>query len=368
MRVSVLKIGSRISIGGTSGGSGEANSIIKMLRDGNLDVMAFTKISKKDTFIDGVTYFDIESNYEKAHEADILVVINGNINFFGGAEDKSQLLNYKIINSFQGKVVYVLCDPNLVLKQVWPSVQKKEWAGNWTEKDLLITRDDIIYFSQPHDLMAVGKLIKSTGINVSKIIHFKFYLFPLMNDRSEFNENRVVDLIYGGTFRTGKREQSLIRYYFGYPEYISVEVFGKIREKDFNLKHTPLSLSRPSFTKAVEYYSFNDKMMTGLSTVTIGDKWYHGRDLTQRIYESISSNVVTFIDNEFDPDHLVFRGSRLEKFLYVNDRSDVISRIMKIKSNIDLLKEFTDEQYDFVTKDFNWLNYCGEFSSLVVSC
>ena len=51
MKVGVIKLGSRISFNAndTSGGNGEARSIIKMLHGGGADVEIFTKILKKDT-------------------------------------------------------------------------------------------------------------------------------------------------------------------------------------------------------------------------------------------------------------------------------------------------------------------------------
>ena len=50
MNIAVLKIGSRIAISskGTSGGTGEVLSIIKILTNGGANVTAFTKVLDKD--------------------------------------------------------------------------------------------------------------------------------------------------------------------------------------------------------------------------------------------------------------------------------------------------------------------------------
>ena len=168
MKVAVIKLGSRISFNAndTSGGNGEARSIIKMLKEGGADVHIYTKILKKDTLVEDYTWHNLTDFVSGAVdiEGDALVVLNGNVNFFGGAEDPEQLLNYALINDFNGPVFYIFCDPELTLKQVWPSVEKKPWACNWTESQLNITRTDITYLSQPYDVdkvLGAGKQVTS---------------------------------------------------------------------------------------------------------------------------------------------------------------------------------------------------------------
>ena len=101
MKIAVVKLGARVSYSsqGTSGGTGEAISIINMLKS-HADVTVFTKILKKDKNPDDVTFVDIEDDCNTAN-FDALVVINGSVNFFGGAEDWHQIMNYKIINIYE---------------------------------------------------------------------------------------------------------------------------------------------------------------------------------------------------------------------------------------------------------------------------
>ena len=149
MKIAVIKLGSRIAVGsrGTSGGTGEVLSVIKILTNGGNEVTAFTKILSKDEKPEGFTIRNIEDYYTEINNMgfDALLVLNGNVNYFGGQDDPSQTINYNIINNFKGKVFYVLCDAALLLNQIWKSVEKKPWGTNYSEKDINIIRDDIIY-------------------------------------------------------------------------------------------------------------------------------------------------------------------------------------------------------------------------------
>ena len=123
MKIAVIKLGSRIAVGsrGTSGGTGEVLSVIKILTNGGNEVTAFTKILSKDEKPEGFNIRNIEDHYTEINDMgfDALLVLNGNVNYFGGIDDPSQTINYNIINNFKGKVFYVLCDAALLLNQIW---------------------------------------------------------------------------------------------------------------------------------------------------------------------------------------------------------------------------------------------------------
>lgn len=351
MKVGVIKLGSRISYGGrdTSGGNGEVRSIIKILRAAGAEIHIFTKILEKDEKIENLFFYQMEDFYDKINDLglDCLMVLNGNVNFFGGAEDRPQILNYYVINNFKGKVFYVLCDPALQLKQIWSSISRKSWASNYKEKDILITRDDITYISQPYRVDLLIDIISKNGIPITHAVYYPFEKFPCLNNIIEpcaLSELKA-DISYGGTMRGGKREKKMVQFYFGYSESIDVEMFGKIELADFKPKLVS-SLRPPRFSGTVRYDDFLPKMNTSLSTVVIGDPLYETlEDINQRVYECVWANVLTFIDEEFDKKKRVF-GSDLEisDFLYVKDRKEVETKINEIKKYPDVREEILQAQ------------------------
>lgn len=368
MNIGVIKLGARISFEslGTSGGTGETVSIIKMLQYGGANVIAYTKILKGEkTEFTNIKIKQILDYYDNinSENLDALVVLNGTVNFFGGAEDKAQLANYHIINNFKGQIFYIYCDPSLILKQIWPSVEKKEWAKNYKKENIEITRKDIIYLSQPYDIKEVSNIINK-DIFISKIVHFPFEQFPCLNERLSINENPIVDLSYGGTMRGGRRENKMLKFYFDYPFDINVEMFGKINKEDFKAKNLQTIINLPKFTGPVNYDKMLLKMNESLSHIVIGDKLYEKiNDIPQRLYESISAGCITFIDSDMDKMRRIYKSNELRKFLYVNSKLEVIDKIRNLKNDISLRKDILKNT--LIDINFNSKKYCESFVNIL---
>jgi hypothetical protein len=363
MKVAVIKLGSRISFNArdTSGGNGEARSIINMLHKGGAEVHIFTKILAKDDLRSEYHWHNIADEYLSLVGYDHLVVLNGSVNFFGGAEDMEQLLNYCMINDFPGKVTYIFCDPSLTLKQIWPAVEKKPWGNKWSEKQLNITRKDITYLSQPFDVDKVKGKLKGNEIIPSNIVHFPFEQFPCMNESIPFNNDPEVHLSYGGTMRGGKRQKKMAKFYFGQPDFINVEMFGKISAEDFDEKHIA-NLKHPNFTGPVKYDEMLSKMNKAMAHVVIGDPWYEQiNDIPQRLYESIMAGVVTFVDSDMDQVRRVFSNLApdLQDFIYVNSKEDLASKLEYLIAYPNFRKQIHELQVAAINFDAD--KYCKSF-------
>lgn len=366
MNVALIKLGSRISISnlGTSGGTGETLSIIKMLVDGGANVDAYTKVLDKDDKPTTFNIFNIEDTLDniKNPKYDCLVVLNGNVNYFGGQDDPAQTLNYKVINNFNGPVFYIMCDGNLFLKQIWNAVETKSWASKYKREDIEIVRDDIVYISQPKKTLDVLNKARKY-VNVKNVVHYPFEKFPMLTlDYLPFNESPTYDLLYGGTFRNGRREKDMIKFYFGYSDNINVEMFGNITLDHFKQDRI-LGLNPPNFGKSVKYDLFSQKMNEAVATVIIGDEIYKKLDdLAQRIYESIMVGNVVLIDSSYDFNKRVFNNEELRKFCYVDNRLDVEDRLNKLKDN-DFRKYIVELQREDTKIDC--INYCKSFVDLL---
>lgn len=353
MKLAVIKLGGRINGNANGAVGGEILVAIDLLVRARNEVHYFTNILPKDIRLPGAIGHQIE-DYNPKEKFDALVVINGNINYYGGAEPILDMKNLKILNSFSGKIFYMMFDPMLPLKQQWEEVSQKQvkynWSNKFTKEEIEIKNDNITVISQPYDLNAVKVIWDKSGIKVKNIIHYPLHKMHLVYyNRLPFENNkRKVDLLYGGTFRNRKREDKLIKYYFGYPNNFNVEIFGKIKLKDFTKKKIN-GYRPPLFSGPVKATEMRHKLSTGYATVVIGDKWYEGKNLAQRIYESILGNTITFIDNELDPKHYVY-GDKLP-MLYINSQQDVINILEVVKREPNILKLVTDEQYKTVMID-----------------
>lgn len=361
MKIAVIKLGARITWE-TSGGvaPGEAVSLCKALKRGGAEVHVFTALSKRDTLHESLIWHDILTDRDTS-ELDMLVIINGTVNFFGGKEDRGQALNYEVINQFKGAVVYMMCDPYLPLLQIWKNVQDKQvdpklgWENTYLEENVLITRTDISLCSQSYNLENMKKFwVKKGGVPIDEIFHASLDRFPFLNDWLEPAPHPTVDLMYGGTPRGGRRIPNLHKWYWNLPRDLRVEIFGTIDRSDFE-KHPKVGQKvtylqevehAPNFTGKVKYDEVLPKMNNALATLICGDPDYEPLDIIpQRVAECIAAGNLVFIDANMDPSRRIYPvGTEAHNFLYVTSPESLASRLQSVKQDPGVRQFLIDEQ------------------------
>jgi hypothetical protein len=355
MKIGLMKIGARIAWGAKSlsAANGECRILAEVLNNAGADVHIITKILDKDASPGAFTFHNIENSYKKINDMglDALLVVNGNVNFFGGAEDRPALLNYEIINSFKGQIFYIFTDGDLYLKQV--SIKGKEWANKYNEDNLNITRKDIKYISQPYNIESVKTLIAKAGIEIADVIHYPIEQYGMLNEPIAFNENPKYDLIYGGSHRGKKRIKKLAKYYFDHKDK-AIHLFGSISLEHFQSMKGVIndSMIAPTFGGSVDFTLFKATLNNSMAHLIIGDPWYEGNIVTLRVYESINSSVVTFIDSSFDPTRRIFgKDERLSEFLYIKDRADLDKKLEMLKIDKEFRRRIVKRQFDAIEFD-----------------
>lgn len=364
LKLAVIKIGGRLAVNNrsTTGGTNEVIEIFQRFTNFGIKADLYTKILPSDKNISDINIIDLNEESLKninKKNYDLLLVFNGNANFFGGAEDKLSILNYMVINKFDGKVLYCLTDLNLILKQIYKSVATKEWGNKYNCDELEIKRDDIYLISQAFKNDKIYKKFNKNNISLKKdnIYHFPWEMFPAFSLNNYDKVFRPVDLIYGGTFRGGKRERDLLKYYFGYPEDIKVELFGNIQLNQFKNKEAA-KLKPPIFSKKLPYKEYIEKTSTGLSSVVIADPLYKESSMrTTRFFECIQAGNIVFIDKEYySTTEFFFDNNELLKDMCVTDsRDDIIDKIRYFKNNTKARNKFIDIQrltINFITEDY----------------
>jgi hypothetical protein len=379
MKIGVIKLGARITWDReASVTSGEAISICEALTKGGAEVHVFTKILSKDTLDESIKWHNILDDRDTS-ALDAVMVINGNVNFFGGAEDRAQILNYEIMNNFSGPVIYVMCDPELPLLQIWENVSKKQddpkyqWENKYDEKDVLVTKP-IHVLCQPFNVVAMKEVwTKKKGtVPLGTMFHFPMERFPLLNEWLEPASEPAVDLLYGGTARGGRRIPNLFKWYWNLPEDISVEIFGKIADEDFTA-HPKLKsdfearkLHRPpAFTGMVKYCDVLPKMNNSLAHLVTGDPSYETLDLIpQRVAECIAAGNVVFVDANIDKSRRIYpKGTSAHDFLYVANQEELIERLRAIKEDPVMRLQIIDEQR--TATSFNADKFCASLVNAV---
>ena len=136
---------------------------------------------------------------------------------------------------------------------------------------------------------------------------------------------------------------------------LDVEVFGTIKKEDFDLKDN--NIICPNFTGKVSCYDMINKNSESLATIIFGDKNYNNNNITLRVYESFMSKAISFIDEEFDPQHLIID----DNYFYVSSGKELQYKINELRSNYNLYKEKKLKQFEIIKNYFNNNKYIYEY-------
>lgn len=287
------------------------------------------------------------------NDYDKLIVVNGAINFFGGTKNPTILNNFKLMAHFKKPILYFLTDARLPFRQLWPKIQSREWGI--TEEDSFVS-SPIIIVSQTRNLDVIEEIHKDIP-SVSKIVHFPIEQYKLIvdADRDYSNVTKTCDLIYGGSYRAGSRENKMIEYLFDTS--LDVVFFGTAREKQFKSQYS----IPPIFSQKVSMDKFSEKTSEGIASIIIGDKIYNGNHITLRVWETMMSDAVCFIDLEFDPNQEILGTP----FYYVSSKQELVDKIKLIKEEETFRKDLVKYQRQRVNELFDKDKYLSELEGLL---
>lgn len=344
MKIALLNLSNNITNYKTVS-SGETVSFKKVFEKAGHDVDI---ISKKNG-----EYAIAFEEVEDINEYDKLVMVNGAINFFGGKENPIITKNYQLLNDWKDEIYYLFTDIRLPFKQLWPAIEKRGWGY---EKDDVWVDNDIVVISQGEDLELTKKAHKNEDYEYVYFPLEQYYLY-LNDDYSEPTEKKH-DLVYGGSYRSGAREDKMVEYLFDITKY-DVNFFGNIREKQFkNAEY----FSAPTFDKKVKMHEVRDKISEGVATLIIGDKKYEDNFITLRVWETMTSDAIMLIDKDFDSDMNIMN----DEFYYVENKQDILDRL-ELLENEQFRKDRLEQQHKRVESLFeeqSWFNGLKEVLSI----
>lgn len=277
------------------------------------------------------------------NDYDRLIVVNSSINFFGGKPNLAILSAQKFMAKYKSKIYYLFTDIRLPFSQSWPNVKNRPWAYLYTEEELLI-KSPIKVISQGINL----DIAKAAHKKVDNVIEFEY--FPIEQYKIHMNDfqlskptKKTLDVIYGGSFRSGQRESKMVEFLFDTG--LNIEFFGNAREKQFKNPKYPWTKA-PVFTGKIPMNMVSEKNSQAIAALIIGDKNYNDNFITLRVWETMAFDAVMLIDEEFDTKHRIINDARF----YVNNRAELIDRVNELKHSDVLRKEMLSIQHDILNK------------------
>lgn len=293
----------------------------------------------KDLFNDTI-FNNVRVDLANPDKYDAVLFMNSSPNFFGGTKNDDILNKYRFLAKCKCPIFYLFNDRALTFMQLWPAIQKREW--NIDTEETIKIKSDIYLASQFTDVEECIRINnKYNNIKGGRFIDFGCW--RLNNFESLIKENKhVYDLIYGGSFRSGRRKEKYEDYFFD--KDLNVAIYGTMKLSNFkdieNKKAPDAWLGKVNCLKAI------DENSLGFATVIIGEKGFNNNIHTIRMYESILSNTITFIDNDLDSQHTIYR----DDYLYVHNGKELETKIKELKENKDLYNKCLNTQKQFLLR------------------
>lgn len=363
-------------------GCTEAKTIIDILeRSGKFEIGVLTKILDKDWMPDKYEFY---STLELGHEDmdkffaekkfDYMLIVNGSINCFGGAEDAMipDLCIYRMMHYFPRKIFYCQCDLAInLLFDVYDYISSKPWASKYKREEYDISNKDITMITQAKNLDAHLKEVnkpKMYQFKREQLKHFSFEKYPVIMPFAHVdrNESPKYDLGYGGTLRGGRRIKKLVKYYFNYPESISVNLYGKLDDPkllESARKCYGDSMRMPELGTICNFVDNGKVLNQSLATIVIGDEIFERtQTVQQRAWQAICANVIAFVDEALDKDKTFYgHDDVMKRFMYVANQDDVIKRIEGLRKKPELRDYILNKQQEMAS--FNVESWANELAN-----
>ena len=289
----------------------------------------------------------IHSKDFNINDYDTLLVLNDSTNMFGGAEIKSTTDVYKELAKFDKQIYYILTDLSLPFVDYYKLIENKPW-NNYNKDDFKL-KHDIIVLSQAKDEQSVRKIHK---VNIKDVVYVPWQEWKLYTEEPITNDNKTFDLIYGGCFRSGRREKKFTDYFFN--KDLNIKLYGNIKRKQFSITDT---VSEPTFFPKINNTDVLAANSEAYATILLGDANYNNNVVTLRFIEALLSNIVCFIDDDFDKQHTLLP----DEFFYVRSGAELESKIKQIKNDKELYFKLLKIQRDtlLILKIKNLPKYVG---------
>lgn len=307
---------------------------------GNKETLSIAKVLSEVDEVDVLTCFECDGCISVDEDFDInqydaVLVVNDSVNMFGGLEIKSMTTIFKLLHKFDKQIYYALTDLSLPFVDYYKLISGKPWC-TYTEDDFKLKRP-IVVLSQAYNLDITKKIHKN--VEVADYVYVPFEEWIINLDSTPVGQtNRPIDLIYGGSFRSGRREKKFVDYFFNRPS-MNITIYGNMKLSQF--KDAKSFEVVPEFLGKVPNYEVVGMNSRSIATILMGDKNYNNNIVTLRYYEALLSGTVCFIDEDFDTNHILMP---MCDYFYVKNGDELEEKIASIKSDIDRYKLLLDYQ------------------------
>lgn len=328
----------------------EVMGVKMMLNDLDYSVDVISKYQDDNLDIISVDNVDDLNHYDK------VLIIPGTFAFYHNDPTGFIFKVYSLLAKVKNPIYVLSTDVTVPLKQLYKQAQR---FMDINEEDINISAP-IKFISLNQDEKVNDSLIDNDEFNVGWKKYFNFDIFAaycnLKNDVFDKVKNveQDFDVIYGGAWRGGRRSDAFYNYLCDVP--LKTGVYGTITQKQLSkLSDKYGATDFPELLKKVPGNKVVEETSRGIATFVPGEKNMQ-QMTTARVWESMLSNAVTFIDESYDPNHTIMPTSAFN-YLH-NDKQEFIEKMNMLKKSEEFRQSLIQQQHNIVSSfDFGkWLN------------
>ena len=344
----VAKIGANITFSSSNKSAANADILyfLRTLDHSQFEVTIVTHHTRNTLIPKPLIFKEIEDSDWSFDDYDSILIFNGSINFFGGAESLGLKGLYQKLANSAIPIRWANTDGALLFKQIEPLVSKRDWRKDYMNGQMHIDPKRVTYLTQARHTETIANLIQSNvnHVQAPKVEHFPWDKTIWSKHQNYFRKKitpmskRQWHVIYGGAPRNTYRRKRIEFFYGALPDSLNVKLFGNL---------TSLKVDNCLVAGKVSYQQFVKETMEGKSTIIIGDEFYEDNFYTLRMHESILAGTIVLIDNKFDSHHLFFgRDSRFDK-CFIREAKEAVTVLTDISKNYPGgLDAFALDQYN----------------------
>lgn len=371
-KVGVLNLNNNLCGMHTSVGVLECHLFMKALSS-DYDFYYFGNEMKKPKIVDYATAVNVgkyEFDEELVSSLDFVILSNGSLNFFGGAENIWKMNQLKILNMIKCKVYFLLTDTKLGFTDNPGAYSNKPWASKY-DLDTLKANKDLTYITQMHNIsdefkqVYINKFKSKANHTILDFKHLPVSKIQMQNERLEWSwENKSHDIGYvGGQLRNKSRALNIGKFLFNLDKNIKSELVGHIKLEQL-LKHNKCDIETTHLPeirhKRVSCNKMIEHMSKYKSTLLIGDADHKDISFGWRLYEGILANTIIFVDRNLDSKNMLFDND----FNYISSKEELELKLKKIQNDEQFCKQICNEQYNKHKVD-DWSEFKQTFKNII---
>lgn len=315
-----------------------------------------------------INYHIVDYNTTNPKQYDILLIMNAGMDFYGGEIQKSTI---KIMDFIQGtsdncKIFYLMNDIALPFVQLGHKIlSKKNFDGGINPKNYILNKPiTILTDFSDHEYIKKLNTNHLCQHNIDDVITLPTNKLILEdpNWKSLAVENTSeFDLIYGGSFRSGKRAKDMYEYFIKTGKELKNAFYGSLKEKHFE-KFLQSDGVVPEILGKMPSNEVIKNNARGIASVIMTEKCYTDF-VTRRVIETILGGCVMFYDEKFARyDVMVDKD-----FQIVNSSEELIEKVKELKTNHALRDKIIKGQFEILEEMAKTPTYGENFKQILKS-